>query len=366
MLSALDIGANASSVHSDGRQARAVVEAARAQVAALVGASADQVIFTSGATEAAQLALSPRLRRGKDEFRLKNLLVSAIEHPCVLNGGRFDPSNITTLPVSSEGVLDLDALAAILGQRNDNEPFLAAIMLANNETGVIQPVREAGKPVHQAGGYLLVDAVQAAGRIALDMSRLGADFLVLTSHKIGGPQGVGALVLADKSITPEPLIKGGGHEHHLRAGTENVAAIAGFGAACGKAVEQLEYMRETLYVRNQLEGRLKELSKSLGNRIGPLKIVGENSERLANTCCFAVSGINAETALISLDLDGISVSSGSACSSGRVEVSHVLRAMGLDEQAARGAIRVSIGWNTTAADTEKFLEAWSSYLHRLV
>ena len=365
MLAALDVSANASSVHSDGRGARSIIERSRKSVADLVGAKTDQVIFTSGATEAAQLALSPILSASAGDILLDQIYVSAIEHPCILNGGRFTEAQRTIVPVTSDGVLDLTAFTEILANRSSDTPFLMALMLANNETGIIQPVQEVAQLVHNAGGALLVDAVQAVGRIPIDLGELGADFLVLSSHKIGGPQGAGALVLGDKNLKPKPLILGGGQETQLRAGTENVASIAGFGAASILCTDQLAHMQKIIYVRDRFEDQLKSDVEPIGNRYGPLTIIGEGAERLANTTCFAVAGINTETALISLDLDGISVSSGSACSSGRVETSHVLTAMGLDKDIARAAIRVSMGWNSTAADTENFLEAWSSYLKRL-
>lgn len=270
-----------------------------------------------------------------------------------------------TIPVFAHGIVDLAAFSEILSARRSEKPFLAALMLANNETGIIQPVAEAAGLVHQAGGYLLVDAVQAAGRVPVGIGALGADFLILSSHKIGGPQGAGALVLRDKNLKPTPLICGGGQESQLRAGTENVAAIAGFGAAARLSAARLDHMQEMLYVRDKFENQLTEISKLVGNSRGPITVFGQQNERLANTTCFAVKGINAETALISLDLDGISVSSGSACSSGRTEPSHVLKAMGQDSETARAAIRVSTGWETTADDRQKFLEAWASYLKRL-
>lgn len=365
MLAALDVSANASSVHGDGRGARAIIERARKQLADLIGAKADQVIFTSGATEAAQLALSPALSAPSGDILLDHLYISAIEHPCILNGGRFVESQRTIVPVTTEGALDLEAFGEVLANRSSDAPFLMALMLANNETGIIQPVKQVAELVHGAGGFLLVDAVQAVGRIPIDIADLGADILILSSHKIGGPQGAGALVLGDKNLKPKPLILGGGQEFQLRAGTENVVAIAGFGAASILCTSQLDHMQEMIYVRDRFEDTLKSVFEPIGNRYGPFTIVGEDVERLANTTCFAVAGINAETALISLDLDGISVSSGSACSSGRVETSHVLMAMGLDKDIARAAIRVSMGWNSTSTDTESFLEAWSSYLSRL-
>ena len=363
MLLALEVSANASSVHGDGRKARGIIERARSQIGALAGVAADHVVFTSGATEAAQLALSPVYHGPDGEIKLDGLYVSAIEHPCVIDGGRFGAVQI--IPVTSEGVVDIAAFSEILSGRQSKKPFLVGLMLANNEAGIIQPVAEMAKLVHNAGGYLLVDAVQAAGRLPVDIAALGADFLILTSHKIGGPQGTGALVLCDRNFKPTPLIFGGGQEHRLRAGTENVAAIAGFGAAAALCTPRLDHMHEMIYVRDKFEDQLTEICKQVGDSHGSLTIFGQQIKRLANTTCFAVKGINAETALISLDLDGISVSSGSACSSGRVEPSHVLKAMGLDNNIARAAIRVSTGWETSPDDRQKFLEAWASYLRRL-
>ncbi len=363
MVQALETSANASSVHGEGRAARAVLERARGAIAGLAGVGVDHVIFTSGASEAAQLALSPIYHHPDGEIVFDKLYVSAVEHPCILSGGRFEQPEI--IPVTKEGVVDIAAFAETLSNRSTEKPFLAALMLANNETGIIQPVAEMAALVHAAGGFLLVDAVQAAGRVPVDMASLGADFLILSSHKIGGPQGAGALLLGDKNIKPTPLIAGGSQEHRLRAGTENVAAIAGFGEAARLCTGRLDHMQEMIYVRDKFENQLTEICKLAGNSHGSLTIFGQQTRRLANTTCFAVKGINAETALISLDLDGISVSSGSACSSGRVEPSHVLKAMGQESDIARAAIRVSCGWNTTAADRQKFLEAWASYLRRL-
>ncbi len=365
MLAALEASANASSVHANGRNARAIVETARGKVAALVGADPNQVIFTSGATEAAQLVLSPMLNRKNRAIELDKIYMSTIEHPCIQNGGRFEAENIARFPVDRHGVVDLAELERLLASLVGKNPFLLALMLANNETGIIQPVKKVSQMVKSAGGYLLVDAVQAAGRVPIDLRQLGADFLVFTSHKLGGPQGAGALILGDAELKPEPLIRGGGQESRLRGGTENIAAIAGFGEAVRIALESLEYIQRLIYIRDRFEGQLVDLCKGKDNRLGPLTVFGRESERLANTTCFAINGLNAETALISLDLDGISVSSGSACSSGKVEPSHVLKAMGVDDQQAKAAIRVSTGWDTRPEDITKFLEAFASCLKRL-
>ncbi len=350
---ALDLAGNPSSVHAEGRQARAAVEAARAAVAALVGAPSAEVIFTSGATEANVTALSPGLCAG-DPL----LLVSAIEHPSVAAGGRFRPEDVTVVPVDADGVVRLDGFADMLeaatarGQRP-----LVSIMLANNETGVVQPVPEAARLVHAAGGLLHVDAVQAAGRIPVDMAVLGADLLSLSSHKIGGPKGVGALVVRPGLSLP-PLLTGGGQERRRRAGTEAVPMIAGFGAAAAAARVDLEEIQRCGRLRDWLEADLDTMCDAT-------VVFGRNAQRLPTTSCFAVPGVAAETAVIALDLDGVAVSSGSACSSGKVAASAVLSAMGVPGELARGAIRVSLGWETQEDDVARFLAAWRKLVARL-
>ena len=350
MLRALELTGNASSVHAEGRAARALIEAARTEVARLVGAEARNVTFTSGATEANTLALTPALETAGDKRRRDRLLVSAIEHPSVLCGGRFDAAAVEHIPVNGEGVVDLAALRRALARC---ERPLVSLMLANNETGVVQPVREAAEIVHAANGLLHVDAAQAPGRIGCDMVALGADLMTLSAHKLGGPQGAGALirrssVFGDIHIA-EPLIKGGGQERATRAGTESVAAIAGLGAAA-LAAQQAD-AAHMAKLRDALEAGLKATTPEV-------VIFGEGALRLPNTTLFAVPGIKAETALIAFDLDGIAVSSGSACSSGKVQASHVLAAMGVSPALARGAVRVSLGRTSTAADVERFLGTW--------
>ncbi|HZQ13135.1 MAG TPA: cysteine desulfurase family protein [Pseudolabrys sp.] len=350
VLRALELTGNASSVHAEGRAARALIEAARTEVARLVGAEARNVTFTSGATEANTLALTPALETAGDKRRRDRLLVSAIEHPSVLCGGRFDAAAVEHIPVNGDGVVDLAALRRALARC---ERPLVSLMLANNETGVVQPVREAAEIVHAANGLLHVDAVQAPGRIGCDMAALGADLMTLSAHKLGGPQGAGALirrssVFGDIHIA-EPLIKGGGQERATRAGTESVAAIAGLGAAA-LAAQQAD-AAHMAKLRDALEAGLKATTPEV-------VIFGEGALRLPNTTMFAVPGIKAETALIAFDLDGIAVSSGSACSSGKVQASHVLAAMGVSPALARGAVRVSLGRTSTAADVERFLGTW--------
>jgi cysteine desulfurase len=329
---------NPSSVHADGRAARHVVEAAREQVAALVGATPRDVVFTSGGTEANMLALSPALG--------ETLLVSAIEHPSVRSGGRFAAAE--DIPVTASGTVDLTALPSLLAGRS--RP-LVSIMLANNETGVIQPIAEVAAIVHAAGGLLHVDAVQAPGRIACDFQALGADMMTLSSHKIGGPQGVGALIKRD-GLLLDPQIKGGGQERGVRAGTENVAGIAGFGGAA-EAVRQgwAEEAVHMAVLRDRFEAGIQAV-------VPGAVIFGREAVRLPNTTLFSVPGMKAETAVIAFDLEGVAVSSGAACSSGKVAPSHVLAAMGVAPELARGAIRVSLGYATTDEDVGMILKAW--------
>jgi cysteine desulfurase len=350
-LAALEGAGNPSSVHAEGREARARVEAARREVAALVSAEARNVVFTSGATEANMMALSPHLRDERDSRRPCRLLVSAVEHPSVRVGGRFAGEAIDVLRVTAEGTVDLEGLAAALRTR-DGERVLVSIMAANNETGVVQPVREAAEIVHAAGGILHVDAVQAAGRIPLDINALEADLLTLSGHKMGAPQGVGALVRRSQSLRLSPLIAGGGQERGQRAGTENVAAIAGFGAAAAAARMQREPEAARLAgLRERLERGLCEIATDT-------VIFGRSVDRLANTTLFAVPGVAAESALMALDLAGVAASSGAACSSGKVAPSHVLAAMGVALPLAAGAIRVSTGWASGERDVEVILQAW--------
>jgi cysteine desulfurase len=357
MLAALNLAGNASSVHAEGRAARAVVEKARAQVANLVCAEAKNVIFTASATEANMLALQPNLEAHGRKDKCGRLLVSGIEHPSVLSGGRFAPDGIEILPVTSDGLVDLDALRGTLAQTGHP---LVSVMLANNETGVIQPIRDIADIVHDAGGLLHVDAVQGAGRIDCDIEALGADLLSVSSHKLGGPQGAGALIRRGDIHIGESLIKGGGQERGLRAGTESVATISGFGAACAAAANarQAEASRMGT-LRDQFEAALLEATPNA-------VIFGRTAERLPNTSLFTVPGLKAETTVISFDLNGIAVSSGSACSSGKVQASSVLTAMGVSPDLARGAVRVSLGWSTTEADIEMLLIAWKRVVSSLL
>ena len=347
MAAAWEIQGNPSSVHSEGRQARRLVEEARAAVADAVGATAQNVVFTSGGTEANALALTPGLRRASAPV-VERLLASAIEHASVLSGGRFPPRAIATVGVTRVGVLDLDRLRMAL---RDGPPALVSVMLANNETGAVQPVAEAAEMVRAAGGLLHVDAIQAFGKIPFDINVLNADMVTLSAHKIGGPKGVGAVVLAEGLLGFEPLLRGGGQERGHRAGTENVPGIAGFGAAVRAAMGALE--RDSARVeslRNRLESGLRRTPGAV--------IFSDSVKRLPNTTLFTVPGLRAETAVIGFDLAGIAVSSGSACSSGRVQPSHVLEAMGFGPEMAQGAVRISLGWSTSAEEIDCCIEAW--------
>ncbi len=362
MVAALEAVGNPSSVHAEGRAARHRVETAREQVAALVGAQARNVIFTSGGTEANALALTPAIERASERAPLARLLLSAVEHPSVRSGGRFarDANNaVEEIPVTPDGVIDLAALAARLADGQGGRP-LVSIMHANNETGVLQPVAAAAQLVHAVGGLLHVDAVQTAGRILLSIDPMGADLLTVSGHKMGGPQGTAALVKASDGVHfADPLIRGGGQERGSRAGTETVAALVGFGAAAETAGAALA--KEGVRV----QGLRDRLEAGLMAAAAETVIFGRNSSRLYNTTLFAFPGCRAETALMALDLEGIAASSGAACSSGKVTASHVLRAMEVAPELAAGAIRLSLGWSTTEADIEGFLIAWRKLVSRL-
>lgn len=332
---------NPSSVHRFGRLARRAVEEAREQVAAAIGALPAEIVFVSGGSEANNLAL-----RGSGRPRL---LASAIEHDSVLAAGAVE-----IVPVDASGIADLAALDALLAR--DPRPALLSVMLANNETGAIQPVAEAARIAHARGAVLHCDAVQALGRIPLDVRALDADLVSLSAHKIGGPQGAGALYVRD-GFPLASQIKGGGQERGRRAGTENVAAIVGFGLAATAATTEIEDMSRIAILRDRLEAGVKRLLPSV-------RVFADNVARLPNTSCFAAIGLSAETQVMALDLAGIAISAGSACSSGRVRASHVLKAMGADAETATSAIRVSLGRGNDAADIDAFLAAWGSLLAR--
>lgn len=342
MLRAIELGGNPSSVHAAGRAARRLVEDARTAVARLAGAAPARVVFTGGGTEANTLAL-----RG---FPGRRVLTSAIEHDSVL----ATAPDAARIPVDADGRADLDALDRLLAA--DAAPALVSLMLVNNETGAIQPTAEAARLARARGALLHVDAVQAPGRLPLDLTTLGADLLTLSAHKIGGPQGVGALILAE-GTEPEPLLRGGGQERRRRAGTENVAGIAGFGAAATLAADDLARADLLRTLRDAFEARV---AMTPGARV-----MAAGAARVATVSCVALPGVPGETQVMALDLAGFAVSAGSACSSGKVAPSHVLAAMGEDAATAGSAIRVSLGWTTTAEDMARFTEAWSAMAARL-
>jgi cysteine desulfurase len=351
MAAAWELNGNPSSVHAEGRQARRLVEEARAAVAGAVGALPRNVVFTSGGTEANALALTPGLVSGLSGGTgpaAERLLVSAVEHASVLTGGRFPAEAIGSVGVTRSGVVDLEQLRRTLEGR---PTALVSVMLANNETGAVQPVAEAAELVHAAGGLLHVDAIQALGKMPFDINVMKADLITLSAHKIGGPKGVGAVVLADGLSGFQPLLRGGGQELGRRAGTENVTGIAGFGAAVTAAMTAFDCDMA------RLEGLRDRLERGLRQTAGVI-VFSDDIQRLPNTTLFTVPGLKAETAVIGFDLAGIAVSSGSACSSGKVQPSHVLEAMGLGPDLAQGAVRLSLGWSTSEEDVNRCLEAW--------
>ncbi|MBB4120316.1 cysteine desulfurase family protein [Martelella radicis] len=357
LLEGLDLAGNPSSVHREGRAARAAIEKARRQVAELVGADAAHVVFTSGATEAANSVLTPDFRMGRSPVRLGGLYVSAIEHPAVHEGGRFPADMRTEIPVSADGVVRLDALEDLLRKHDADAGLpMVAIMLANSETGILQPVADAAKIVHAHGGLLVVDAVQAVGRIPVSLEALEADFLIISAHKIGGPKGAGALVSRGETLMPAPLIRGGGHEKGHRSGTENIPGIAGFGAAARFAANGLsERNARIAALRDRLEAGMRAAAPDV-------IIHGESGDRVPNTTAFTLPGLKAETGQIAFDLEGIALSAGSACSSGKVGESHVLKAMGRDPRL--GALRISLGWDTSDDDIDRAIAAFAKIAGR--
>jgi cysteine desulfurase len=357
VLRALDLFGNPNSVHGEGRVVRAAVEGARRQVAALAGADPAHVIFTSGATEAANMVLTPDFRMGRTPLSIGRLYYSAIEHPAVREGGRFSKTDMTEVAVTSSGVVDLDVLRSLLAAHDTSTGLpMVALMLVNNETGIVQPIKEAAEIVHAHGGLLVVDAVQAAGRLKLDIRDLGADFMIVSSHKIGGPKGAGALVTRGEVLMPRPLIHGGGQEKGHRSGTENSLAVIGFGAAAHAGIEEFEERNQgLLQMRDRLEAGMRLAAPDV-------IVYGTNEVRVSNTTFFTLPGLKAETGQIAFDLEGVALSAGSACSSGKVGESHVLTAMGHDPKL--GALRISLGFATTDADIAKAVAAFTKIAAR--
>ena len=343
VIEALSLVGNASSVHREGRAARRIIEEARSRVAALVGAGETDVVFTSGGTEANNLAI-----RGGSRMRV---LVSAVEHLSVLEADR----EIEIIPVDSDGIVDMDALDTLLAK--EDGLALVSVMLANNETGVIQPVQKIGEVCRRYGALLHTDAVQAAGKIPIQLTDLGADLMTLSAHKIGGPMGVGALIATPRAALTGVSF-GGGQEKGLRPGTENLPAIAGFGKAAEIAADKVKSFAAMAWKRNDLERRIREIAPDA-------RIFGAEADRLPNTSCIEMPGVDSETQVMALDLDGVSISAGSACSSGKVAISHVLKAMTPDMPETENAIPVSLGWTTEDTDIDRFVEAWSALYGRL-
>lgn len=342
--------ANPSSVHAEGRAARAAVERARAQVADLVGAARENIVFTSGGSEGANLLLKGLTT---SDGRPLRLLLGGTEHACVQGGHDFPPNAVTRLAVDTGGVLLPESLEQALRLASAaGERVLLALQLANNETGTLQPVRQAADLVHAHGGLVVCDAVQAAGKIPVSLPMLGADALFISAHKIGGPKGVGAVALNGGDTTLHPLVAGGGQELGRRGGTENVAGIVGFGVAADIVGGKFDQMERVRGLRDRLE-------QGIAAQAPEAVVFSQKAERLPNTCAVALPGLRAETALIAFDLDGVAVSSGAACSSGKVRRSAVLDAMGIPGELAEGAIRISLGWNTTEDHIEACLAAFA-------
>lgn len=353
-LAALETAGNPSSVHAEGRKVRQLIETARRQVAALADAKPEHVVFTSGATESASTLLTPDWRMGRSPLRMGRLYVCDADHPCFHNGGRFAPDEVTKIPVDGDGLVRLDLLReALAGHDKDRGLPLVAMHLVHNETGVIQPAAEIAAIVKAAGGVLVLDAVQAAGRIPLSLDL--ADFLIVSSHKIAGPKGAGAIIARSDLMMPSPLITGGGQEKGHRCGTENVPAIAGFGAAAEEALKQLGQMDRIRALRDRVEAIVLE-------RAPGTAIYGAGAPRVGNTSFFGLPGIKAETAQIAFDLAGVALSAGSACSSGRVGQNRVLTAMGFADNA--GALRVSVGPTTGDEEIALFENALAGLLAR--
>ena len=344
MLQKMSFPGNASAIHKAGRAARRDIEDARQKIARLVNAGPQAVIvFTSGATEANNLVL-----KGSGAERI---LVSAIEHPSVLQAcGEKE-----IIPVLPTGVIDLAALDKML--ENNDRSTLISVMLVNNETGIIQPLDKVMEIAKRRGALVHTDAVQAAGRLPLDLQKLGVDYMTLSAHKIGGSQGAGCLIMSN-CVSVAPQINGGNQEKNMRAGTENVAAIVGFGAAAELAVQDMAAFQKLSVLRDKVEGGLQKVAPAI-------RIFGHGVPRVANTTMFSLPGASSETQLIALDLAGICVSNGSACASGTVKASHVLKAMGVSEAEAGSSLRVSLGWNSTEKDVDYFIQKWTEMYERI-
>ncbi len=356
MTAALREGGNPSSVHAPGRAARLAVEEARIKLANLLGAAAENIIFTSGGTEAANQAICTAVG-------IKRVLISAIEHDCVLAAANASRMVVQEIPVTIDGLVDLEALEAMLAQGEGEESgagragrALVSVMLANNETGVIQPIAAVAEIAHAHGALVHTDATQAPGKIAVDFTALGVDLLSMSAHKIGGPQGIGALIHRP-GLEVRPFIAGGGQERGRRSGTENVAGIVALGAAAELATGDLEKAVGIAALRDSMEAAILQASSDS-------IIFGARAPRLPNTSFFTMPGVPGETQVMAMDLAGYAISSGSACASGKVKRSRVLVGMGANDSDAVNAIRVSLGPTTTDEDVDGFLLAWTAFLEK--
>ena len=345
MTVALELHGNASSVHQEGRKARAVIETAREEIAMGLGTIAPTIVFTSGGSESCNQALCC--------VNADRIIVSAVEHSCVLEAAGAAGCQVDVVAVDEDGVIDLLALENLLDDCEGR--VLVSVMLANNETGAIQPIRDVVRITQKHGALVHCDAVQAFGKIPVNFGLLGVDLLSVSAHKLGGPQGVGALVVRD-GLPVVSLIAGGGQERRRRAGTENIAGISGFAAA----------VRAAGKIQTDFNSLRLQLESILEDGPGEVNVFSANVERLPNTICFALDGLEADTALMAFDLDGVAVSSGSACSSGKVQASHVLAAMRTSEAATKSAIRVSLGWSSTVEDVNRFSDSWQKIAGRHV
>lgn len=344
---------NSLSVHEEGRRAHKILEDAREQVRSLVNAPVNGVIFTSGGTESIHYALHGVMAPHK----IKRFFISAIEHTAVAANAETTGADIEFIPALRSGLVDLAWLKGRLKDYDVDRDggFMVCVMFANNETGVIQPVAEAAEITHDAGGLLFCDAAQAVGKVPVNFVMSGADIMSFTGHKFGGPVGVGALV-AGPNLPLEPQLRGGGHESNRRAGTHNVAGIAGLGLACALAKETVAHAGDIAALRNRMEDAAIEAGA---------KIWGASEERLPGTLCLSADGFPGATQLMTMDLAGLAISAGSACSSGKTKPSHVLTAMGASDEEATSAIRVSLGWNSTAEDADAFIREWPKAYERI-
>jgi cysteine desulfurase len=345
MIEAMALTGNPSSVHRFGRLARRLLEDSRTKIAAFCGAAPSGVIFTAGGTEANALALHGCARQ--------RVLISAVEHDSVLAAARRAP-HVEVIPVDGDGMVDLAALEALLSPSGDD--VIVSVMTANNETGVLQPIAAITALAHAHHALVHCDAVQAAGKLPLDIAMFGVDLMSVSAHKIGGPAGIGALIVRD-GLDLAPLMVGGGQERRRRGGTENLTGIAGFAAAADAAASDIADQARLAVLRDRLEAGARAL-------VPAMRVFGVSATRLGNTSCLSMPDVSSEVQVMALDLAGVAVSAGAACSSGKVAASHVLRAMGVPEAEAATAIRVSLGWQSKAADIDRFLQAWGELYAR--